>query len=178
MRPLDRDGKAGNAVHRVALTLEGQGGPRQQPLEHAEGFLEPADPNRRGVEGHTGPLVLVPQPAGPDAQLEAAPRQQIERCRLLGQHHRVPIVVVEHQAADPQGPGGTGGGHQRHQRRELIAERLSHEVVAQQQRRVAERFGSVGRVQQSLSAGDRFADHPEPERSSSVHAHLSTGPHR
>jgi hypothetical protein len=72
VRPLDRDGKAGNAVHRVVLALAGQGGPGQQPLEDLEGFLEPADPHRRILERDAGPLVLVPQPAGPDAQLEAA----------------------------------------------------------------------------------------------------------
>jgi hypothetical protein len=66
-------GKASKAVHCVVLTLEGQGGSVEQPLEHLEGFLEPADPNRRGSKGMPGPLVLVPQPAGPDAQLQTAP---------------------------------------------------------------------------------------------------------
>jgi hypothetical protein len=81
--------------------LKGQGGPGQQPLENLEGLLESTDPHRRIVERQAGPLVLGAQPAGPDAELEAAPGEHIERRHLLGQHHRVPVVVVEHQTAHP-----------------------------------------------------------------------------
>jgi hypothetical protein len=147
---------------------ERERGPRQQPLEDPQGLLEAADPHAKGVERHAGSPVLLAQPSRPDPQLEAATREQVEGCRLLGEQHRMPVVVVEHQSADPQCPGGASGGRQRDHRGELVTEGLAHEVVAQQQRGVAEGLCPTGLGEQSLAGADPFAEHAEPEGSPAV----------
>jgi hypothetical protein len=163
---------------------ERERGPRQQPLEDPQGLLEAADPHAKGVERHAGSPVLLAQPSRPDPQLEAATREQVEGCRLLGEQHRMPPVVVEHQGADPQRPGGAGGGRQRDHRGELVAEGLAHESVAQQQGRVAEGLRPAGLGEQPVAGADPFAEHAEPEGSPAVwrllvvHASNNTAPAR
>ena len=76
-------------------------------------------------------LVVAAQPSGAHAELEATVAQHVERRRLLGQHHRVLVVVVEHQARHPELRGGGGGdGHGRH-RRQLVVEVVGHEQAGE-----------------------------------------------
>jgi hypothetical protein len=96
----------------------------------------------------------------------------------------MPPVVVEHQGADRQRPGGAGGGRQRDHRGELVAEGLAHESVAQQQGRVAEGLGPAGLGEQPVAGADPFAEHAEPVGSPAVwrllvvHASTNTAPAR
>jgi hypothetical protein len=95
----------------------------------------------------------------------------------------MPPVVVEHQGADPQRPGGAGGGRQRDHRGELVAEGLAH-AVAQQQGRVAEGLRPTRLGEQPVAGADPFAEHAEPEGSPAVwrllvvHASNNTAPAR
>jgi hypothetical protein len=142
---------------------EGERRPGEQALEDGQGLLQPIHPDPGRVEGHAGPPVLLAQPAGTDAQLEAASGQHVQGGGLLGQEHRVPVVVVQDQAADPQRLGRARGRRQRHQGSQLVAERLGHEMIAQQQGVVAERLGPAGGGHQPRPGADLLPDHPEPE---------------
>jgi hypothetical protein len=75
----------------------------------------------------------------------------------------VPVVVVEDERADAERAGRRRGRHQRDHRGELLAERLADEVIAQQERRVAERLRAAGLGQELVTRSDVLADHAEPE---------------
>ena len=65
--------------------------------------------------------------------IEPTPRQHVDGGQLLGEHHRVLEVVVEHEGTDLELGGGVGRRHQRRHRPQLVAEVVGHEerVVAQ-----------------------------------------------
>ena len=70
-------------------------------------------------------------------------------------------------------PGGTllyelVTGHPDRAPHELVAEGLGHEVVAQQQGRVAEGLRPAGLGEQPVAGADPFAEHAEPEGSPAV----------
>ena len=77
-----------------------------------------------GIEGDAGLVVLVLQPAGADAQLQAAVGEDVDRAGGHGQHDGVAEVVVEDEAGEPQPLGGDG--RRRHRRDRLEP---AHEVI-------------------------------------------------
>jgi hypothetical protein len=99
----------------------------RQCLRHA------LDPEARRVERDPCLFVIRRQPACPQPEVEPTIGEEIERRRLLGEHHRVAVVVVEHERADAKGGGRIRGRHEGCDRPELIAE-----VVWEAQRRISD----------------------------------------
>ena len=88
------------------------------------------------------------EPTGPHAPLEPARREQVDGGQLLGEHHRVAVVVAGHQGADAQLIGRQRRrGEGRHDP-ELVAE-----VVRDEQRRVAEVLDLAAQLAPLLEAG-------------------------
>jgi hypothetical protein len=97
MRALDRRGRPERGGHLVVLTLVGglAGGP--QGLQDGQALGHAGDPHTCRVGGDAGLLVVGGHPPGSQAELDPALGDQVEGGHLLGQHHRVPVVVAEHQ---------------------------------------------------------------------------------
>jgi hypothetical protein len=112
------------------------------------GAFEAVDPLAGRVHRDARLVVVARHPAGADAQLEPAGREDVQRGHLLGRHHRVLVVVVQHQRPDPQLARGVGRGGQRRAGRQLIPE-----VVGDEQGRVAEILGLAGEVGPGGGAG-------------------------
>ena len=125
----------------IVLALIAERARSEQAFEHVECLFQPVDPHAGRIHGDARLFVVAAHPAGADAELQPSARQPVDARHLLGQDHRVPVVVVENQGADPQLRRGIGGGHERHRRRELVAEVVRHE-----QRRVTEAFGLAGQL--------------------------------
>ena len=113
---------------------------RPQRLHDGQALCHPVDPGPGGIVGDARLLVVGGHPARPQAELDAPFREQVEGGHLLGQDHRMAVVVAEDQRAHPQGGGGLGGHGQGHQRPELVVE-----VVGDEQGGVARGPRSCGR---------------------------------
>ena len=74
----------------------------QAPAEDLHCLDHAIDPHAVALLRDAGLLVVGREPAGADPELDPSARQHVERGDLLGQHHRVLVVVVEHERADPQ----------------------------------------------------------------------------
>src|SRR5207248_3134771 len=68
---------------------------RPETFDQSDGFLHSIDADLRRVIGDTELLLIAPAPARPDAELEPTVREEVEGRRLLREHHRVAVVVVE-----------------------------------------------------------------------------------
>jgi len=89
MRALDRARPPLQARDRVVPARERHRPASQQALDDGDGFGEPLDPGAGRVEGDAGLVVLLPEPAGAEPQLEAPAREHVDGGGLLGEHHRV-----------------------------------------------------------------------------------------
>ena len=119
----------------VVLAGEGDGAVGEEALHDRDGLTQSIDAHARAIERDAGLLVVGCHPAGADAELEAAAAEQIDGRRLLGEHHRMAVVVAPHERADGEGGGGLGGGDQCGRDRPLVVE-----VVGDGERRIAEAF--------------------------------------
>jgi hypothetical protein len=99
----------------------------------------------------------------------------VERCRLLGEDHRMAVVVVEHEGADAQSAGRCRDGRQGRERCQLRPEGVGHEVVAEQEGGIPEVFRAAGLFEQLLPRRRALAEHPEPE-APVVDVHLLRSP--
>ena len=155
-------GHGGNLqlVDLVELALEARPLAPQERLQHGDGFLQPSDAHPHRVEGDAGQVVLVLEPPGPDAQLDAAVGEDVDRADRHGQDDRVAEVVVEDEPADLQPlRHHRRRGHRRHR---LEA---AHEVVRPHQRVVAEGFHLAHRLDPRIPRrADAAALHSETER--------------
>ncbi len=88
----------------------------QQPAD-LEGVVEPA---ATALEAQAGGLVLLALPAHAHADVEAAARQHVERCELLGQHRRAPQRGEQHVGAEAKGRSATGDERQERERFEPV----------------------------------------------------------
>ena len=115
------------------VTIEVEGAVGEEPLEHLDGLDHPVDPDPGPVVGHARLVVIGLEPARPQAELEAAVAEEVEGGRLLGQHHRVAIVVAPDQGPQLEPVRGVGRRHQGHRRVELVVEVVGqgHRAVAQ-----------------------------------------------
>ena len=79
--------------------LAGEGGPlvAQHRHDDLECLLELLEPVGEGAELEAERVVLELEPAGPDAELGPASRDDVERGEGLGQERRVPVGVAGHQ---------------------------------------------------------------------------------
>jgi hypothetical protein len=119
--------------------VEGDLLPGQQRPQDPDRLGQARDPDGCRVERDACLLVLGPQVAGADAQLEAPVAQQPERGGLPTQQDRMPQVVVGHQGADMQPLGGLGRRSGRDQRREGVVK-----VIGEQQRVEPQGLDPVG----------------------------------
>src|SRR5207244_335766 len=90
------------SVDRVVLALERELAPGEELLDDGHRLREPLDPRARRIERHAGLLVIRDHPPRADPEVEPAVGEQVERRSLFGQHHRMPVVVVENKRADAQ----------------------------------------------------------------------------
>jgi hypothetical protein len=88
-------------------------------LQDAQALLEPRHAHAGRVHRHSPRVVVGPQPTGADADVEPSVAQEIERGELLGEHHRMAVVVAQHVGPDAKGAGGIGHRGQRDQRRKI-----------------------------------------------------------
>ena len=137
----------------------------KESLEDMDGLLQAAHAHSCELKNHPGLLVLGAEPARPNPKLEPSTGEEIERRRFFRQHHRMPVVVVQHQAPYSEGPGGAGGCHQCNERGQLVSERFPDEVIADQQCRVAVFLCLVGLRYPFFSRLHVLADHSKTERS-------------
>ena len=108
---------------------------KEHLAQDVDGLDKSVDSHPRLVIGDPRCFVVGPHPASPDTELEAALAHQVECGQLLGQHHRMPVVVVEDEAADIERARGLGSDGECDERTELIVE-----VVRDIEGRVAEVF--------------------------------------
>ena len=99
-RSLQRRGAERRVVDLVIPALPCGDVLGQQCVDQHDRFLEAPDQLRGLRKGHAEPLVLGLVPAGADPQLQPAPRDVIDRHRLLGEQRRVAEGVAAHQDAD------------------------------------------------------------------------------
>ncbi len=124
---LGRWGITGVVAHRVVLAHEGDGFSRQHALDDAHRFGESRHAHRRKVERDTRFVVFGFHVARADAEFEAPAGEQVDRGGLAREQHRVPEVVVHHEAADPDVIGRVGGAAQRGERREPVGQMVGRE---------------------------------------------------
>src|SRR5256714_13547767 len=111
VRPLDRFGKSTEVCGRIVVASEAQWLVGKEPLQHVDTLFQPAHAHSCWLKGQASLLVLGTQPTRSNPKLESSIREQIKRRSFFRQHHRVPVVVVKHQASNPQCPCNTGGRH-------------------------------------------------------------------
>jgi hypothetical protein len=135
----------------------------QQSPDDGERLLEPVDAPARAVERQAGRAVFGLVPAGPDAELEPAARQVMQARRLVRHDRGMAEVVGEHHRAHMQAPGHRGGGRQRAERGQLLAERARREVIADEERIDPRILNAARVVGPRRAVQDGLAHHPEPE---------------
>ncbi len=106
-----------------------------QALDHA------IDPNPRTVVGHARLVVVGAHPARPETELDPSFCDVVERRHLLGEHHRVAVVVAENECPDLD-LGGDRCSSGKCGHRAVLAV----EVVGHHDRRVALLLGVLGGV--------------------------------
>ena len=111
MGPLSRFGKSIEVRDRVLVAGEGEWPVGKESLEDLDGLLQAAHAHSCRFKNHPGLLVLGPEPARPNPKLESSTGEEIERRRFFRQHHRMPVIIVEHQGSHSEGPGGVGRSH-------------------------------------------------------------------
>ena len=97
---LDWGRRALETFDRVVLALERELLAAEELLDDLNGLLQALDSGRRRVVGNSRLLVVGNQPAGAEAELEPAVGEEVDGGRLLGEHDRMPVVVVEDKRPD------------------------------------------------------------------------------
>src|SRR5262249_56689965 len=90
---------AGGVVERVVLALEGGARLREELGQHLDRLAEPARALADGVEGDAVGLALAFEPAGADAEDEAAVAHVVDGDGRLGEQRGETVDVVGHQKA-------------------------------------------------------------------------------
>src|SRR2546422_3400636 len=111
MRSLDSLGKTIKVRNRILVARERQRLIGPEPLKNMDGLFQPTHARSRTFECHPSLLVLGSEPSCPNPKLESTIRKEVKRRCFFRQHHRMPVVVIEHQASNSESPGGAGGGH-------------------------------------------------------------------
>src|SRR5207244_4929250 len=90
-------------------------------------------------------------PPGPQPELEASTGKKVERGRFSREHHRIAVVVVEHEASDAKGLRCARSRSEGRDRRELIGDVIRHEKGV-----VTESLGALRYLAPVLSASAPF----------------------
>src|SRR5467141_674285 len=109
MRLLNRKRIALELSDPVVLAGEREAAAGEETLDDLQPFFHSLDAHTGTVVGHARLLVVLSQPARTQAELEPTLRQEVHRRDLLGQYHRMAVIVVEHQGADAQFGRGVSG---------------------------------------------------------------------
>ena len=138
----------------------------EEALQHGDGLGQALDARRDRLEREPDRVVFGAVPAGPDPDVEAPATEHVEAGHVLGQDRRMAQVVVDHERPDPEGlRGGRDDRHGR-DRRELL-----DQVIRDDDRREADRFGTAGGLCQRGRIDDGLEAGQETERSrGSIHA--------
>ena len=165
----------------IVPALERGRGPAQQSPEDRHGLQHPLHAGGGRVVGDPALLVIGPQPAGADPDLQPPAGKQIDRRQLLGKDRGMAEVVVQDLGADAEPRGGGrrrchGGDGTQHSADKVVgeaerpvAELLDppagpHELGARRNRREVadrERERSLPEVD-GLRGHGAFAHHPQP----------------
>jgi hypothetical protein len=95
----------------IMVAGEGEWLAGKESFEDLDGLLQAAHAHSCWLKNHPGLLVLGAEPARPNPKLEPSTGEEIERRRFFRQHHRMPVVVIEHQAPHSERLCGTGRSH-------------------------------------------------------------------
>ncbi len=101
--------RTGHPLHAIALAHEGERLPGPAPLDDSQRLLETVDTDSGRVVSQTYRLVLLPDPSGPDPELEPPLAERVDAAAVTGHHDRMAVVVCDHHRGDP---------HRRHLRRQ------------------------------------------------------------
>ena len=104
-----------------------------EAFDQRERFFHSIDADLRRVVGNSELTVIPGVPARAKPELEPATGEEVERRRLLREHHRIAVVVVEHEATDPERGRRRRGRGEGSDRGELRGDVIGHEqgVVAE-----------------------------------------------
>jgi hypothetical protein len=109
------------------LGIANVNGPAFPQFNINSGFPSQArHPQGAAVEIEAGLFVFRPHAAGAQTELEATIAQNIDRCRLPRQQHRMAEIVVQDVGADPQARARRGGAYERRKWRQKIGQVIRH----------------------------------------------------
>ena len=133
-------------------------------LDQADGLRQLGDPQAGRLEGDPGLVVLLLEPACPDAEFKAAVGEDVDRGGGLGGQGRVAEVVVENERADPH-VGDHRRGGQRGNGVEAADEVVQREIAGE-----PEPFGPAEHRQPVLVRAKRAPLNAESEEPGMGHA--------
>ncbi len=110
MWPLDRLGVATSTRQLVVGSLERRRVVREKADDDLARLLEAVAALLRGADRDAVRTRLLLVPPGTDADLEAPPRDDVERRRHVGEHGWVPVVDSRHERAEPKARSRLGQG--------------------------------------------------------------------
>src|SRR5712691_3560987 len=158
MRLLNRQRVALELSDPVVLAGEREAAAGDKTLDDLQPFFHSLDADTRAVVRDSRLLVVLGQPARPQAEIKPAVGKEVHRRDLLGQHDRMAVIVVEYQGADSQGGSRVCSPHQGGDRCKLLAE-----VVGKVEELITERLHKPRSVPPRLAAGCGVFLHPKPE---------------
>jgi hypothetical protein len=113
MRPLRPLRLVAGVVELIEPAVEARRVVAQQAGENRARLLEAVEALLDGAELDSIGAGFLLIPAGPDAELEASPRDDVQRGGHIRQHRGVTVVNAGYQRAQPQPRGGLRQGRQR-----------------------------------------------------------------
>jgi hypothetical protein len=135
----------------------------KQAVDDGEGLFKPVYALPRGLKRNASRRILGLVPPCSHAELKPAAREVVEARRLVGDDHRVPEVVGQHQRAHVQACSHSGRGRQGAKRSELLAVGTRREVVAHEEHVDPAVLDPANMVEPRRPAGDGLVDDTEPE---------------
>ena len=85
----------------------------EEGFHNADGLDDTLVTHTRRIQRDAALLIVFRPRARPDAQLEPAITEQVERCGFLRQDGRMTEIVVEHERSETQRSGRLGGNTER-----------------------------------------------------------------
>lgn len=122
-----RRGLSHEVVDLEVLALEAHGLPGEETSEDPRVLDHAIDANLGRIHRDPRPLVVETLPPRPQPNLQATPRQLIDRRQLTGENRRVPEIAVEHECSNVERSGDGGRRGQRRYRSEALVEVVRHE---------------------------------------------------
>lgn len=169
VRSLDGFGETVQFGNPVMLTAEGERRRAEQTLDHRDRLDQPADPHAGRIKRNTRLGIVRTEIAGPQPELQSPIGQEIYRRGLLRQDGRVPVVVVEDEAAHPEVARRVCGGDQSGKGCQLVVE-----VIRQEERRISQILNPAGECGVLGRRGRVEASRTKPKTTVHEHADRSS----